>query len=277
MRKEFREVSVFFCTVMFLSFFVFWGPIAFFKIPTISFAVGPVGPIWAIIPFIIGGFVPSLVGIGLTAVYEGRKGVRELLRSSVQVGIGGKWFLFILTIAAYYTFSLILLNVVTGQSFDYAQFWLQLPTLLPLIILGPVSEEFGWRGFAIKRMLKLTSANTTSLVIGLIWSLWHLPLFYAVGSSQFELGMPFLPFLLSVTSSSFIYTYVYLRTNRSVFSAIFFHWVYTYALTVVSSGITRTSLYNWLECVPAVLIGLVFALIMGKSRSSTIEGADKVS
>ncbi len=173
-------------------------------------------------------------------------------------------------IASYYALSLIFIYTVLGGSFDFLQFWAQLPLLLPLIILGPLSEEYGWRGFAIKRLLSCTSANATSLIIGLIWSLWHLPLFYMVGSSQSELSMPFLPFLLTVTSSSFIYTFVYLRTNQSVFSAIFLHWVYTYALEVVSSGIVRSDLFMWLECLPAILIGTTFAIILRKQKPSPL-------
>lgn len=268
MKKEAKEAINFFIVTIGLSYIVFWGPIAVFKIPTVSFTTGPIGPLWAIILFMLGGFVPSLTGLAMTGYYDGKKGVRELLRSSVKVGIGIKWLGFMVMIAAYYAFSLIFIYTVMGGSFDFSQFWIQLPLLVPLIILGPLSEEYGWRGFAIRRLLSCTSANNTSLIIGLVWSLWHLPLFYMVGSSQSELSMPFLPFLLSVTSSSFIYTFVYLRTNLSVFSAIFFHWVYTYALEVVSSGIVRTNLFMWFECLPALLIGTIFALILRKRKPS---------
>ncbi len=272
MKKEAKEAIIFFIVTILFSYFVFWGPIAVFKIPTVSFATGPIGPLWAIILFMLGGFVQSLTGLALTAVYDGKRGVQKLLKSSVTVNIGVKWIVFMVMIAAYYALSLIFIYTALGGSFDFSQFWAQLPLLLPLIILGPLSEEYGWRGFAIKRLLSCTSANTTSLIIGLVWSLWHLPLFYIVGSSQSELSMPFLPFLLSVTSSSFIYTFVYLRTNQSVFSAIFLHWVYTYALEVVSSGIVRSNLFMWLECLPAILIGTIFAVILRKQKLSPRSG-----
>ncbi len=73
MKKEAREAIIFFIVTIFFSYFVFWGPIAIFKIPTVSFATGPIGPLWAIILFMLGGFVPSLTGLALTAVYEGKK------------------------------------------------------------------------------------------------------------------------------------------------------------------------------------------------------------
>lgn len=141
-----------------------------------------------------------------------------------------------------------------------------LPTIIPLIILGPLSEEYGWRGFAIKRLLNRFNANLTSLIIGLIWSLWHLPLFFTLGSSQYESNMPFLVFLITVTSISFVFTYVYIQTNRSLFSAIFFHWIYTYVIQVVSTSIERSTLYNWIEFIPALLIGFVFIFLLHNKK-----------
>lgn len=266
MKKDIKEIIVYFSTVIGLSYFVFWGPIALLKVPTVNLLDGEMGPIVAIILFIIGGFVPSIVGILLTAKYEGKKGVNELFKQSVRVKIGYKAFRTIILVAIYFFLSLILISKLTTGNFDYAQFWIQLPTILPLIILGPLSEEYGWRGFAIKRFLRCTNANMTSLIIGIVWAMWHLPLFFMLGTTQYELSIPFLAFLISVTGTSFIYTYLYMRTKSSIFSAIFLHWIYTYILQVVSSSIDRTSLYNWVEFIPAVLIGLVFAFMMRKDK-----------
>lgn len=87
-----------------------------------------------------------------------------------------------------------------------------------------------------------------------------------IGTSQYESNMPFLAFLISVTSTSFIYTYLYNRTNASIFSAILLHWLYTYVIQVISSSIVRSTMYNWLEAVSAVLIGSLFAFIMRKGK-----------
>jgi len=266
--KDFRQAAIFLLLTIALSYTIFWGPIALFKVPTINFVTGPSGPLWAILLFIAGGFVPSILGVLLTAKYDGKDGVRNLLKSSVRVKMGCKWYVFTLLAAGYYTVSLIILNSILGHRFDYAQYLVQLPTFLPLIITGPISEELGWRGFALKKLLKSISPVAASLVTGLVWSLWHLPLFYIVGSSQYELSMPFLPFLVTVTSSSFIYTYLFIQTKHNVFSAIFFHWIYTFTIQVVSSGIVRTSLYTWLEFIPALVLGLVFAALLSKRHTT---------
>ncbi|MFD3449928.1 type II CAAX prenyl endopeptidase Rce1 family protein [Microbacteriaceae bacterium 4G12] len=46
-----------------------------------------------------------------------------------------------------------------GRNYNYAKFLTLLPTILPLFILGPLSEEYGWRGFALKRLLKMVNVH----------------------------------------------------------------------------------------------------------------------
>ena len=262
MDKNLKQSLIFFSLVLGLTFFVFWGPIALFKIPTVNLVQGGRGPVWAIILFVLGGFVPSLTGIYLTYYYEGTTGLKKMFKKAIDFKMGSKLYIVALAVNIYLALSLILLNNILGTSFDFSQFWLQLPMLVPLIILGPLSEEFGWRGFAIKRLLKVLTPNQASLLIGLAWSFWHFPLFHIVGSSQFEFNIPFSVFLITVTVSSFIYTYLYIKSEGSIFSAIFFHWIYTYMLQVVNSTISRSILYNRLEFIPSLIAALIFVVLL---------------
>lgn len=265
-KKELKEVAIFFIITIFLSYFIFWGPIALFKVPTINLVDGVGGPIWAIILFIIGGFIPSITGIVLSAIFEGKKGVWQLIKRAFQFKIGVKWFSIIILVMFYFAFTLISIYTIIGGKFDYSQFWIQLQTIIPLIILGPLSEEYGWRGFALKRLLKHIDANLSSLIIGFVWALWHLPLFFMLGTAQYQFHLPFPTFAISVISISFVYTYIYKQTKQNLFSAVFLHWVYTYTIQVVSSSIIRSNVFNWLEFVPALLVGLVFAFLLRKER-----------
>ena len=90
------------------------------------------------------------------------------------------------------------------------------------------------------------------------------------GTSQHELALPFVGFLVGLMANSVFYTWLYNNTKHSLWSAILFHWLYTYAAQVVSSGVTRSPLYNWLECVPYVLIVLVVLIIWGPKHLTYI-------
>jgi len=69
--KTVKEAYAFSRLTLAFSYFVFWGPLALFKIPTISFVSDVKGPVWAIALFLAGGFVPSLLAIFLTWKKEG--------------------------------------------------------------------------------------------------------------------------------------------------------------------------------------------------------------
>lgn len=269
--KNLKQSLVFLILVIGLSYLIFWGPIALLKVRTANLVDGKIYNIPACIFFLIGGFVPSLVGIILTRHYENKEGLKKLFLSAINTKIG---FSSLITIIVYVIVLISLqlaLYTMLGGSFDFSQFIKQLPTILPLIILGPLSEEFGWRGFLQKRINTEFSPVLGSIIIGVVWSLWHLPLFYMIGTSQHDFNIPFIPFMISIISSSFIYTYLYYKSNGSLFAAILLHWITTYFLQVIASQITRTTDYNFLECLPAVIIGFVFIILLKNQRTERID------
>lgn len=265
--QNLKQILIFIILVLGLSYLVFWGPIALLKLRTANLVEGKVYNLTAFIFFLFGGFVPSIVGILLTKIYDLKSGLKHLLKSAINVKIGNQAFVIIIVYPIIVGTLQLIINSLLGGSFDYTQFIKQLPSIIPLIILGPLSEEFGWRGFLQKRVNNEFSPILGSLVIGITWSLWHIPLFYMLGTSQHDFNMPFLPFMIAVSSSSLVYTYIYIKSNESLFSAILLHWIGTYIMQVIASQVTRTPAYNYLECLPALVIGFIFIIILQKHRN----------
>jgi membrane protease YdiL (CAAX protease family) len=259
--KTAKEAYIFLGLTLAFSYFVFWGPLVLFKITAFSFVSDDKGPWWAIALYITGGFVPSLLGIILTWKKEGLAGLLVLGQRIIQFKLGWRWYMFTFLIVITGTAGQLTINKLVGHTFDGYLFLVQLGSFLPLLILGPLSEEIGWRGYALPRLQMRWDALTSSVIVGVIWGLWHLPLFMMVGNSQHESGDPFTSFLIKMTASSILYTWLYNNTNQSLWSAILLHWLYTYAAQVVSSGVTRSLLYNWLECLPYVIIAGIIVLI----------------
>jgi membrane protease YdiL (CAAX protease family) len=259
--KEVKEAYVFLGLTLAFSYFVFWGPLALFKIPTSSFVSDVKGPAWAIALFLVGGFVPSLLAIFLTWKKEGLSGLRILSQRILQFKLGLRWYVFIFLVVIAGTAGQLTINKLLGDTFNGYLFVAQLGSFLPLLIIGPLSEEIGWRGYALERLQTRWSALTSSLIVGLVWALWHLPLFMMVGTSQHESGVLFIGFLMKLMASAILYTWLYNNTKKSLWSAILLHWLYTYAAQVLSSGVIRSPLYNWLECLPYVVMAFVVVLI----------------
>jgi membrane protease YdiL (CAAX protease family) len=259
--KTVQEAYVFLGLTLVFSWFVFWGPLALFKIPTSSFVSDVKGPSWAIALFLVGGFVPSLLAIFLTWKKEGLAGLRLLGRRILQFKLGWRWYVFTFLIVIAGTVGQLAINKLIGNTFNGHLFLAQLGNFLPLLILGPLSEEIGWRGYALGRLQTRWNALTSSLIVGLVWALWHLPLFMMAGTSQHELGLPFIGFLVGFMANSILYTWFFNNTKQSLWSAILLHWLYTYAVTVVFAGVTRSPLYNWLEYLPYVSMAAIVVLI----------------
>jgi membrane protease YdiL (CAAX protease family) len=259
--KTVKEAYAFLGLTLALSWFVFWGPLALFKIPTISFVSDVRGPFWAITLFLVGGFVPSLLGIFLTRKKEGLSGLRQLGQRIIQFNFGWRWYgvTFLIIIAG--TAGQLTINKLLGNTFNGHLFLAQLGSFLPLLIIGPLSEEIGWRGYALEKLQTRWNALTSSLIVGVVWALWHLPLFMMLGASYHESGDPFIGFMIKMTASSILYTWLYNNTKHSLWSAILLHWLYTCAFQVMSSGVTRSPLYNWLESLPYVIMAAIVVLI----------------
>ncbi len=96
-----------------------------------------------------------------------------------------------------------------------------------LFIGGAIGEEFGWRGFALLKLKNKFGYLYTTLILGVIWSLWHLPLFFMEGTVQSNL--PMWQFMLQNTLIAFLYTYLYVKTNGNVIMMILFHAISNHA------------------------------------------------
>jgi len=96
--------------------------------------------------------------------------------------------------------------------------------------LPPLLEELGWRGYALDRLQLRWSALSASVILGVVWSVWHLPLFFIEGSYQHDaVGFAtteFWLFMLGIVALSPTFTWIYNGTERSVLGIIVLHgWV----------------------------------------------------
>ena len=192
---------------------------------------------WLFVPYVLGGFSPSFVGVFL--LYRTRPaGERPLFWKSL-VGfrmISWRWHLFILlVIPAISALSVLLESFLAGHAANLSILRsmednpVQIVQILVIaLFFGSLSEELGWRGFALARLQSKWNAFVSSLVLGLVWFCWHLPLFFVHGTTQKLWGfgsIGFFGFFLFVMASSVIITWVYNRNGKSLLSAVLIHCV----------------------------------------------------
>jgi len=93
--------------------------------------------------------------------------------------------------------------------------------LLILVLGGPMGEEPGWRGYVLPKLLARYSPLGASLLLSLVWTTWHLPLFWMEGAAQEGSSIPL--FFAAVVGSSIIFTWLYQETNGSLAAAVVLH------------------------------------------------------
>lgn len=184
----------------------------------------------------------GLGGLGLplgALVMKGREagwaGLRNLGRRLVQPGrIGGRWWIVVLLLMPTVKLNAGLFAALSGATpapFDLAVVTelIQQPEALLsrlgfLLLLGPLPEEIGWRGYLLDRLRRQYSALGASLVLGLAWWVWHVPLLFVTGYYARAGGPPdLLLFGVMLLLVSVLYTWIHEHTERSILAAILFH------------------------------------------------------
>lgn len=171
---------------------------------------------------LIGVFGPSFSAFILTFRHHGKNGIAKLWKSGWNVKIGWKWLAVVLFL---YPLIKIISLIIAGEGVSFRAFTQPFALIgIGLFIYflgGPFGEEFGWRGYALPRLLQKYNWVSASIILGLFWVCWHLPLFIIPGSPQAQI--PFIPWAVSVTSFAIILTWVYINTGGVVFAAIAMH------------------------------------------------------
>lgn len=88
-------------------------------------------------------------------------------------------------------------------------------------IWAQAGEELGWRGYALPRLAQRVGLATASLILGVIWAAWHLPLFVLPDSGS--TGQSFLVYLLHVMALSVVASYLYWKTGGSLLIVMLLH------------------------------------------------------
>lgn len=177
-----------------------------------------------------GGFGPLLAALIVSAGGRGERGVRALLRRLLVWRVPVRWYLVILLWVAAIRLLAIFLHVALGGDFRVSGSQVvKIPLLFLVGLIAPLLEEPGWRGFALPRVLSKQNALGAAITVGLLWGVWHVPLFWFPGISSFALreqvGWPTAigSFVASVVALSILFTFVYLRTSGSLLIAVLFH------------------------------------------------------
>jgi membrane protease YdiL (CAAX protease family) len=175
---------------------------------------------------LLAAFGPSIAGLFVIAVQSGKSGLRKIWLSLTGFGKPKwTWYLFSLIFPPLIMLAALWIHIAlggTGLAFnDPAEIYRVIPVFLLVLFFSVLGEEIGWRGFALPWLQERFSALKSSLILGLIWAVWHLPLFWIPG--DFHQQLPLLWFLIQTVSITILYTWVYNATNGSLLIILLLH------------------------------------------------------
>ena len=187
--------------------------------------------------FYFGGGAPSVVALFLVFLTYSKTERKDYFRRCFSFRyMGLKWPL--ITIAVFAVLSVLSVSIGVGllgyemPTMDYIRAIASNPLNILLVLLlslisGPLNEEFGWRGYALDRLLVKFGFIKGSLILGFIWAIWHLPWYFTPGQAQYNLLQDSvfhaLMFIPSVMMLSVFVSLVYVKTNRSILAGALVH------------------------------------------------------
>ncbi len=204
-----------FLVLAFLVTWVIWVPRA-------------LGADWAVQVGQIWSYGPAIAALAAAVLTGGRAAFRELVAGLDKWRIGWGWYAVIVVGPLALATLTAAINVALGGSWQQGSpdaLSEPLPIILLLIFILTITdglgEELGWRGFALPRMLKHGNAVSASIALGLVWAVWHAPLFWTEDNALE--GTPMWLLLARLPALCVIFTWVFQHTEGSVVAASLLH------------------------------------------------------
>lgn len=243
-----------------------WIPASLIKAGGGASILGPDSPVGQ-----LARWMPGIAAILLTAILTGKKGVGGLFRPLKiwRVNIG--WYLFaalfqpVLFVVARWIDALFgnTYEIVPPLSAVDAPIAFVVPVVIITAIPGAFMEELGWRGFALPRLHNRNSALIASIILGLIWGVWHIPsMMYFDETNVWNVTWAVLNFI----PATILFTWLFNNTKGSLLLVTLYHASVQYSNNFLGLIPTQTADHlTWLAAI------LVLVVAGAKNLSSSNE------
>jgi membrane protease YdiL (CAAX protease family) len=171
--------------------------------------------------FLLAVYAPGLSGIFLVWRHYGVKGLSNFFRRLSLWRAPVQWWLFLLLGIPAIIYSAAAIKGTLRDPFPFSAWYLVFPALVQSLLLGPMGEEFGWRGLALPLLQRRFAPFWASLILGVVWALWHAPAFAMSGTPQS--AWSFGPFFIGLIAITVIMTPLFNASQGSLSIAILYH------------------------------------------------------
>ena len=198
-------------------------------------------------------FGPTFSAFIVTWKNKGKMGMRSLWKRFWNRDIGYKWFSMIIIIPILvFAPAYLLFGIIEGEFTELEWMSFAAPELIIVPIImnifhGGSSEEFGWRGYSLPRLQAKWNALVSSIILGIIWALWHIPLWYLPPNPR---QISFIVWTGKIILLSILLTWISNNTNGNILAAVLTHAMFN----AMSELFPSPHLYQYIVRIPVVLI-----------------------
>jgi hypothetical protein len=171
--------------------------------------------------FLLAVYAPSLSGIFLVWRHCGLIGVGSFFRRLLIWRAPAQWWLFLLLGIPVIVYTAAAFKGTINDPLPFSPWYLVFPALMQSLLLGPMGEEFGWRGLVLPLLQRRFSPFWASLILGVVWAIWHAPAFLMSGTPQS--AWSFGPFFVGLIAITVILTPLFNASRGSLSIAILYH------------------------------------------------------
>ena len=171
--------------------------------------------------FLLAVYAPGLSGIFLIWRHYGLRGLGSFFRRLFFWRAPIQWWLFLLVGIPVIVYAAAAIKGTIGEPFRFLPWTMVFPALLQSLLLGPMGEEFGWRGLALPLLQRRFSPFWASLILGVVWAVWHAPAFFMSGTPQSSWAIG--PFFVGLIAITVIMTPLFNASHGSLLIAILYH------------------------------------------------------
>lgn len=215
---------------------------------------------------ILGSFMPSAVALAF--LNKQKNGIKSVLCSmTFRIKPYIYIFIFLFSLCTVYIpsficsafslrYSIMLNNSIGGINLNSI---FMLPVVIVCIFFfgGPLGEEFGWRGYLLRELNKQMNPLYASIIVGIVWSLWHIPMFlFNVEGYSIIFGI----YMLQTICMSVIYTWLYVMTHGNLLPIFIFHTIDDFVMAVfLPSYVQKLNAYS----ISYFAVLIIFSAILG--------------
>ena len=223
---------------------------------------------------LIGAFGPAVGAFVSLRSIEGKGAIKNYCKKFLSLKFGWKvWFLMFLILGGSYFISWIIPELFGEKRIPsfLPNFYIFPIYLLLMIFFGGGQEEIGWRGYILPYLEKRYGLIIGSLILGIIWAIWHIPLWFIPGTSQAY--MNFMVFAFMTIGYSYIFSWVREASGERLLSGLVIHGIANgfaaiFPTLIIENGAKQIRF--WMYGIITLVIGIITVSIRYyKSRKTS--------